>query len=177
MNKYFLENNEIYFKKLDEVELSNEYLEWMNDPLVNKYMETRFFPHSSKDIEKYVNSISEDQNSVSFAIYDKKLNKHIGNIKLGPINWIHRNADISLFIGDNNYWGKGYASKSIELITTYGFDVLNLHKLNAGAYIDNIGSKKAFEKNGYIVEGIKKENCYINKKWTDIFLLGKINDN
>ena len=47
-----------------------------------------------------------------FAI--KTTDKHIGNIKLGPINWIHRYGDISLLIGDKDYWGKGIATEAIR---------------------------------------------------------------
>ena len=177
MEKYFLESEKLYFKKLEEEDVTSEYKYWMNDPEINIFMETRFFPHSTNDIKNFVNDISKDKNSVIFGIFDKKSSRHIGNIKIGPINWIHRKSDISLFIGDKNFLYKGYANESIKLIVYYGFNILNLHKLSAGIYDDNIGSKKAFEKNGFEIEGVKKEECFINNKWTDVIVLGKINDN
>ncbi len=176
MNKYFLDNDKIFLKKLVPSDISTEYINWMNNPLINQYMETRFFPHSREDIEKFIQSISDDSNSVLFGIYDKSKSVHIGNIKLGPINWIHRKASISLFIGNEDYWGKGYAAEAIGLIEQYSFEVLNLHKLDAGIYFDNNGSKKAFEKNDFEVEGVLKSDCYINNKWTDVIVMGKIND-
>ncbi|MDF1876170.1 GNAT family N-acetyltransferase, partial [Sulfurimonas sp. SAG-AH-194-I05] len=133
--------------------------------------------HSLSDIKNFVKSIEEDSNSILFAICDNKTDNHIGNIKIGPINRIHRKADISFFIGNKDYWSKGYAKESIELILEYAFNILNLHKLCAGVYEDNIGSKKTLENNGFIVEGIKKDECYIDSKWTNVYILGKINDN
>ena len=82
--------------------------------------------------------------------------KHIGNIKLGPINIHHNCAEIGLIIGDKDSWGKGLASRAISIVTQFGFNQLKLAKLSAGCYENNIGSKKAFEKSGYQVEGFLK---------------------
>lgn len=177
MNHYFLENDLMFLKKLELSDIGDEYIQWLNDPEINNFMETRFSPHSYDDVVSYVKSVSIDNSSVLFGIYDKTKSFHIGNIKIGPINWIHRKASISLFIGNKDYWGKGYAAQVIGLIENYAFSVLNLRKLDAGIYSENIASKKAFEKNGFLVEGILKEDCFINNKWTDVFLMGKINDN
>ena len=47
--------------------------------------------------------------------------RHIGNIKLGPIQWLHRRADLSLFIGDKSCWSLGYASEAIGLVRDWAF--------------------------------------------------------
>ena len=102
----------------------------------------------------------------------KKKGQHIGNIKLGPINWIHRFGDISLLIGEKDCWVKGYASEAIALITSFAFNVLNLHKLRAGCYSNNLGSARAFEKVGYIREGLLKKQWLQNGEFQDEILLG-----
>lgn len=177
MSSNFLESELIFLKKLDYLDITDAYICWMNDAEVNKFMETRFFPHSRKDIENFIDNISNSNDSLIFGIFDKSTSKHIGNIKLGLINWVHRKANVSLFIGDKDYWGKGYASEAIKSINNYAFDILNLHKLEAGAYVDNIASIKAFEKNGFHIEGQKKQDCFIDNYWSDVILLGKINNN
>ena len=74
-------------------------------------------------------------------------------ISLGPIHWLHRRADLSLFIGDCSCWGQGYASEAIALVRDWAFRELDLQKLNAGIYVGNIGSRRAFEKCGFELEG------------------------
>ena len=78
---------------------------------------------------------------------------HIGNIKVGPINYNHKYADISYFIGDRNSWGKGYASEAVSIATMYAFKSLKLESLIAGVYESNIGSQKVLEKSGYTLQG------------------------
>ena len=56
--------------------------------------------------------------------------KHVGNIKLGPINSYHKRAEIGLMIGDKSVWGKGIATKVIRMVTHFGFSELNLLKFH-----------------------------------------------
>ena len=100
----------------------------------------------------------------------KKTKSHIGNIKLGPINFIHKFAEISYFIGEKELWGKGYTTKEIIKIARKK----KLKKLKAGLYEMNLGSKKVLEKNGFIKEGVlKSEIIYKNKRYNS-YIFGKI---
>ena len=66
------------------------------------------------------------------AILNKKTGAHIGNIKLGDINWIHRFSELGIMIGDKRYWGKGYGEEACKLVLAYAFDRLNLNKVILG---------------------------------------------
>jgi len=174
MYNKFLTGEKIYLREVREEDVNDEYYSWINDSEINQFLETKFFPRSKKDILHHVNKLDGNPNEIFFAICDIKNDKHIGNIKLGPINWYHRKGDISLLIGDKNYWGKGVATESIKLVVKFGFEVLNLHKLNAGYYSKNIGSAKAFEKCGFVVEGHFKSEVYCNGEYQDSYRVGLI---
>ena len=173
--KNFIEGVRIYLREVKLSDVNEDYYKWMNDSDVNQYLETRFIPQSLENIKQYVLSMDGKSDEIFLAICSKENNKHIGNIKVGPINWYHRFADISLLIGDKDYWGKGYATEAIKLMSDFAFKILNLHKLKAGCYADNLGSKKAFEKAGYKFESQVKEECYFNGKYQDGIILVLIN--
>ena len=177
LKTYFLEGENIYLREVRLSDVNNNYYNWLNDSLVNQFLETRFFPRSQQNIEEYVKYMDGKSDEIFFAICTKSDDCHIGNIKIGPINWIHRFADISLLIGDKAYWGKGMATEAIKLISDFGFKKLNLHKLKAGCYVDNKGSEKAFTNVGYSVEGILKQHFFSEGRYVDTTLLGLINDN
>ena len=174
--KPFLEGKNIYLREVRITDADENYYNWMNDNEVTKYLESRFYPQSKEKIEEYIRSINDNPNYVFLAIIEKKSNTHIGNIKLGRINWFHRLADVGLIIGEKTAWGKGYATEAIKLVTEYAFRKLNLHKLAAGCCKENIASEKAFKKNGYIVEGIRKKHSFYNGKYADVILMGIINE-
>jgi RimJ/RimL family protein N-acetyltransferase len=176
METFFIVGKKINLREVRESDVNQNYYSWLNDMEVNQYLESRFFPNSIDSIKNFVSSLNGSNSSTLFAIIENETHSHVGNIKLGPINWIHRLGDIGLLIGKEN-WGKGYATEAIGLVVNYAFTDLNLHKVTAGAYSDNLGSIRAFEKNGFFVEGQKKEHAFYKGKYSDVVLLGIINKN
>lgn len=168
----FLEGQNIYLREVRLSDVNESYYNWLNDSEISQFLETRFIPRSLENISNFVKSLDGNTNEVFLAICLKKDNKHIGNIKLGPINWLHRHADISLLIGDKTMWGQGVATEAIYLVTQYGFNILNLNKIKAGCYAENKGSAQAFIKNGYREEGLLKEHFFSNGRYTDAVVLG-----
>ena len=162
-----LESDDIYLRKISISDCNENYLNWMNDSEVNKYLESRFTTHSIDSLKDFVNSMNNSENYVLFAIIDKSSDKHIGNIKLGNIHPVHKYADIGLIIGDKNCWGKGIGTKSIQLVTDYAFNKLNLRKVIAGVYEYNIGSIRAFEKCGFKRAYVKKDTYFFEGNYID----------
>ena len=167
-----LYSKRIFLRGIEAKDLNERYLGWLNDSEVNRYLETRFSPETEESIYSYWKKHHNDSSSPWFAICLIKNSLHIGNIKIGPINWFHRNAYISLMIGDKNYWGKGYATEAIELIRDWAFKELDLSKLKAGIYSTNISSRKAFEKSGFELEGTLQDEVFCDGKRIDTWLLG-----
>ena len=98
----------------------------------------------------------------------KKEKIHVGNIKLGPIDFNHKTAEISYFIGDKKYHNKGIASLAIKKILLIAKKQFKLKKITAGVYSKNISSKKVLLKNKFKLEGnlinqYKFKNIRINK--------------
>jgi RimJ/RimL family protein N-acetyltransferase len=120
----------------------------------------------------YVKQIRANPDYLFLAIIAKNDNKHIGNIKLGPINRHHKYADVGIIIGDKTFWGKGYATEAIKLVVAYAFEVLKLHKLTAGAYMNNAGSVKIFKKAGFSIEGLRKRQYLYKGRYVDAVLFG-----
>ena len=173
LNSNYLLGERILLRELRVSDVGENYYSWMNDSAVNQFLESRFFPQSLESIIEFTASSNRDPDVVLFAIVEIKSKIHIGNIKLGPINWIHRNAEMGLLIGEKIFWGQGFASEAISLVCEYARNLLNLHKVTAGCYSSNIGSAKAFEKAGFQVEGIRKEQVFVKGSFEDTMLLGK----
>lgn len=172
--KGFLEGDRIYLRSVSPDDANEKYCRWMNDSSVNKYLESRFFPHSLETLRDYIKTKLGDTENPFFAIILKADDRHIGNIKLGPINTIHRLADIGIMIGEKDCWGKGYATEAIRLVADYAFNTLNLHKVTAGFYETNTQSLKAFIKAGFVQEGIRKSHCFCDGKYVDDIIVGLI---
>ena len=172
-----LESDIFYLRKISIDDCDKNYLSWMNDPEINKYLESRFMTHTIDSLKDFVTSMNNSENNVLFAIIDKESDNHIGNIKLGNIHPIHKYADIGLIIGDKNYWGRGIATYAIKLVSEFAFDELNLRKVFAGVYENNIGSIRAFEKCGFKKAYIKKDTYFFKGDFIDAFVFELYNKN
>ena len=98
--------------------------------------------------------------------------KHVGNIKLGVINFLDKSAHISYFIGDRNSWGKGIATIAIKEVIKIASKEFKLKKLIAGTYSNNIGSIKVLEKNNFTREVVLKNKLIFEDKKYDHFYYG-----
>lgn len=159
----------IYLRQIQLSDCNKNYVTWLNDSEVNQYLETKWSVQNIDSIRKFVESQRENNHSVLFAIVDKNNEKHIGNIKIGPIHSYYHHADISYFIGDKDYWHKGIATEAIKLVTNFGFIELKLHRIEAGAYDCAVGSWRALEHCGFKREGVFKEQVLFEGSYIDVY--------
>lgn len=168
----FIQGERLYLREVRPSDVNETYYRWMNDPEVTAYLESRFYPNALESLADYVQGKISDHDNLFLAIVLQEGHRHIGNIKLGPINWIHRFADVALLIGEKECWGRGYATEAIRLVVTHAFQELNLHKLTAGCYIANQGSYKAFLKAGFVQEGLLRQHFHCRGEYVDFWQLG-----
>lgn len=164
--------NNCYLRQIELTDCTQTYVQWLNDPEVNRYLETRWSRQDMKSVKDFVQFQRNNDHSILFAIIAKNERKHIGNMKIGPIHPHYLYADISYFIGEKSYWNKGIASEAINLVCKFGFEELKLRKIDAGTYATAIGSWKALEKNGFIREGTFRENVISEGKIIDSYRYG-----
>ena len=167
-----LKSDRLILKELISSDITQQYIDWLNDFEVNKYLELRYMNHDKNTVKDFVDACRNRESEFLFGIFLKGSMKHIGNIKLGPINKHHKRADIGLIIGDKDCWGKGFAKEVISMISQFGFNQLKLAKLSAGCYENNIGSKKAFEKSGYQIEGFFRNHVKLINGREGIWKMG-----
>ena len=150
-----------------------EYVAWLNDSRINRFLETRFAENTLESVEAFVREQLTSKSVVFYGIFSSD-ERHIGNIKLGPISFDHLRADIGFLIGDEKYWGQGIATAAISALAEFGFG-LGLEKITAGAYETNTGSIKALQKCGFRREGILERQVRQNGVRVGVHLFGLTN--
>lgn len=146
-----IETARLLLRNLTEADVTQRYLSWLNDPEVLRYLEVRFSkPRSLEELGAFVKTVNDSTDTLMFGIFRKDTGRHIGNIKLGPLQFEHARADIGFLIGDRASWGAGYASEAIQAVAQFGLDHLNLAKISAGCYEPNVGSMKALLRAGFL---------------------------
>ncbi len=60
------------------------------------------------------------------------------------------------------FWGKGIMTQAIKRIAQEGFEVLDIVRIYARPFADNVASRRSLEKAGFVLEGISKKGVYKN---------------
>lgn len=167
------ESARLVLRRLSGEDVGPRYVRWMNDPDVNRYLESRFSSHDEESLMAFVETTDRDPLSHAFAIVVRDGEDHIGNIKVGPVDVHHRRADVGLLIGEKAVWGKGYASEAIDCLARWAFAELGLRKLTAGAYASNQGSVRAFTSAGFETEGILRAHFLSDGRAEDAILMAR----
>lgn len=172
----FIVGEKIYLRGLERPDLEGEYFDWLNDREVTKFLDSGFFPNTMEKMEEYYSNIALSPNNLMLAIIDKESDKHIGNIKAGPINWVTGVASLGIMIGNKEFWGRGYGTEAIRLVLDYAFKSLNLHKVTAGIVANHQASIRAFQKAGFEIEGRAKSQFFLDGEYCDSLYLGIVKE-
>lgn len=164
--------NRLVLRNLTAEDVDNNYVNWLHDVDVTKYLEVRFQINTLESVIEYIKSINGKSDSILFGLFLRDGKKHIGNIKIGPINPHHHRSEIGIMIGDRDEWGKGFASEAIGAVSDFCFNKLGLHKILAGCYEQNVGSLQAFLKVGFQQEGSLSDHWADSGNYQAQLLLG-----
>jgi len=108
--------------------------DWRNDPdLRVRTREYRLLNMTNQE-EWFRNLLRKPAESIMFGIIEVEHRGLIGTCGLVHIDWVNRSAEISLYIGEKEYRGRGYGTETIKLLLRHGFDTLNLHRIWAEVY-------------------------------------------
>jgi len=146
------------------------YREWINNPEIGELID-RNLPVSKYEHEIWYHKLIQNRDAVVFAIETIDEHKYIGNVWLWDINWRHHKAEVRIVIGDSDYQGIGLGTDALKLITECAFTELNLNKIYAYVLCYNQRAKKSFEKAGFKIEGILKQERFINGEYHDVLIV------
>jgi RimJ/RimL family protein N-acetyltransferase len=167
-----LESENIILRPFEEKDLE-KWTSWFNDKDTTLYMNKRVFPNTLAQQEAHLKNSKVDKNNLQLAITLKNEERSlIGSIGIHKIDWVHRTGDISILIGEKIGLGKGIGKEAIKILVNHAFLKMNMRKITAGMWSENIGSKKAFEANGFILEGTRREQYEANNQLYDNFEYG-----
>lgn len=163
----------IYLRPILKSDLAN-LNKWKNDENTYKYLGGGFNPVSIDQQEKWLDSLIEITNqNKRYIICQKKDDRAIGVIGLYGINWIHRVAEIGLYIGEPGEKGKGYAQEAYNLLEDYTRNYLNLRKLKLNAVEVNDKATKLWTRLGYKTVGTLKQERFINGRYCNLLIMEK----
>lgn len=131
------------------------------------------------DKEGIKNWISFHNNATDECLYliqEKLSGKVVGHVGLYNIDHRVRKAEYAIMIADKNSRGKGYGSICTDFMLDFGFNQLNLNRIELSLLSTNTLAYHLYQKKGFVEEGLLKQAQFKNGSYIDVILMAKFKD-
>ena len=96
----------------------------------------------------------------------------IGMIRYHGFHAVDRCTDIDIVIGDSAYRDRGYGTDAIRAFLAFLFDTVGFHRVWLGTYDYNVRAQRAYEKCGFVREGVTRQSDWVDGRWVDSVIYG-----
>lgn len=166
----------MYFKKmvgekcyLSPIDLNDteKFTEWLNDLDVLENIIYNFV--TNVENERLILEKQSKEHNYSIVTIENDL--LIGKCCIENIDYLNQTAEVGIFIGNKDFWNKGYGTEAMRLLLDYGFKALNLHNIIIEVYSFNKRAIKSYEKIGFKQIGKRREALHRNLEKHDIIYM------
>ncbi|MDB4292802.1 GNAT family N-acetyltransferase [Maribacter sp.] len=158
-----------------EMAIAEQFASYRNNPIIFENVYDKVpNPFTLKDAKAFITLQLKTTPAPRKLIYWE--DQFVGEIGIDIREDVFRlSAEIGYFIGEP-FWGKGIASKAVQLMTAYAFNNFNVIRIEAGVFEYNKSSMRVLEKNNFHLESIKKKGAFKNGKIIDDYVWVKLKE-
>jgi RimJ/RimL family protein N-acetyltransferase len=171
--KYFWQGDKVRLRPVSVDEAENVYKNSLDSP-------SRQFLQLGIELPKSINEIKEimgkyadckDVNGIIIFTIETLDGENVGGISYHTRNRKNGTFSIGLII-DAVHRRKGYAEDAARILLRYGFHERRYQKCNSGCVHTNEASIGFHKKLGFVEEGLRRRQFYMNGQYYDDLLFG-----
>ena len=156
-------------REIEEGDL-NSIVKWRNDPAILRWLFS-YSPLSEVKQRKWYEKYLNDDTQQTFIIELKEEKTPVGTIGLTSIDYKNQKAELTIIIGEKEYWGQGLGEEALNLLATFAFNEMNLRKIKTFTFSDNEKSIKLYENCGFVEEGVLRGEKFKNNMYKDVIIM------
>ncbi len=140
------------------------------DPQVTEYFPVYTFsqPADLLPVIAMFSSRFKDGNFIRWGISLQGESELIGTIGYNAYTANHRATIVFALLPQ--FWGQGFASEAIKEVARFGFQELQINRIEAEVIPSNTGSIKTLQRLGFVREGLLRQWLLWNEKYYDIVM-------
>jgi RimJ/RimL family protein N-acetyltransferase len=145
--------------------------EWRNREHYRRYFREYRELGMQNQQEWFTAAMVKDDRTLMFGIVELATGSLIGVCGLCYVNWVHRHADLSLYIGKDDVYidpePGGWAWDTLDVLLRYGFNELNLHKVWTEIYAFDEKKHALLKAYGFHQDAVLRDNYFYAGKYMD----------
>jgi [ribosomal protein S5]-alanine N-acetyltransferase len=144
---------------------------YRNDPDVARGLGGFSSGYSLQAMKDWIERRGQSSEDLVWAIADKESNTCLGHAGLYHIDHRVRTCEFGILIGDSSRWGKGIGREVTCALLTYGFDELNMNRVELSVLASNARAIRLYQSLGFVEEGVKRAAQYRAGEYLDVVLM------
>jgi RimJ/RimL family protein N-acetyltransferase len=147
--------------------LTQQYVNWLNDPDVVRYSTQRHRRHTLESCRKYLDSFLGTPHYFWAIVEHVEGFGHIGNMNayIDPADQV---ADLGILVGNKNAWRHGYSREAWLAVCSHLFEAIGIRKITAGTCASNAGMLALMKSTGMMEDGRRVRQTVIEGREIDI---------
>ncbi|NPV92379.1 MAG: GNAT family N-acetyltransferase [Firmicutes bacterium] len=146
-----------------------------SDPEVTRYLD--WVSHSVENSRFFIRWFKEGyrkKNALRWGVTPRDGDQVIGTIGYHDF-YLHSRAELSYEL-TRSRWNQGIVSEALEVVIPFGFQALNLHRIQAWTFPENSTSIHLLQKFRFQEEGLMREYVHLwhKKTWADVRMFARL---
>lgn len=147
--RFYIKGQLTFIRTLHDYEVEKKLIDWLNDPVVNTFLEVKSKKYDLIKQQNFVKKINKNPNSAYLGIFSHE-QVLIGTSILRIENLVEGTVSVGIMVGDKSCWGKGFGSDALLLVCSQ-LKTNNFKTIFAGVDARNLRSKRLFQRCGFEV--------------------------
>lgn len=152
------------------------FYRWMNDARVTEHLSAVYPVSLAGEREWFANMPEPGYRGANLAIETREGRRLIGAARIAVPAAENRAGELSLLVGETEYWDGGYGTDTMRVLCDFAFDMMNLHRAWLEVLATNARAIHVYEKLGFKHEARRRDALYKAGRWHDVLVMGVLED-
>ncbi|MDX3098105.1 GNAT family N-acetyltransferase [Streptomyces sp. ME19-03-3] len=145
---------------------------WNHDPEVMRWMDDGYAQPLAQVRRRMEERPRNAYGDVLHGIEVREDGRLIGVVRLRDAEPETACAELDIYLGEKEYWGRGLATDAMRTMCRYGFEKMRLHKISLTVVTENQAAHHVYRKVGFVEEGRLRQVFRRDGRWYDMFTMG-----
>jgi RimJ/RimL family protein N-acetyltransferase len=173
ISESILEGEKVRLRPVNERDLPM-FVQWLQDEEVRRWLAMVTEPPTMQEEMDWYDRRRADPDSVMWSIETVE-GRLVGTTEL-RLTPEHKRAELGIAIQDKTMWNKGLGTDAVRLVLEYGFNDLELHRIELTTDEDNLRGRRCYEKCGFAEEGLLRDHRFVGGKFGNTVFMSVLRD-
>lgn len=123
-------------------------------------------PEADEVLRRWYGTRNEQTDRLDLAVVDRAADRCVGEAVLNDWDQGNASCNFRILLGPHGR-DRGLGTEATRLVLGHAFAVLGLHRVSLEVYAFNPRARRAYEKAGFVVEGVAREALRYDGEWID----------